>query len=396
MPESLGKIHALRHAPGSRNGASSDGVALVHDYLLIMRGAEQTFSVISSMWPEAPIYTLLHDPGATNGYFSDRRIVASRLRYLRVRQANFRGLLPLFPREVERLSMAGRRLVVSSSSAFAHGVRVEPGATHVCYCHTPFRYAWHDFSRTVRRARWYTRPVLARMLRHAQNWDVDASRRVTHYIANSQLTRERIADFWGRDATVIHPPVAVQQFHIAEPEDYFLVVAALTGHKRVEVALEAAVRTGQRIKVVGTGPDFRRLVSIYGSTAEFLGRVNRRELAELYSRARALVVPNVEEFGLAAVEAQASGRPVLGATVGGTCETVVNGQTGVLVTPENVGAVAEAMTQVDWEGFSPTLIRQHAAQFSTTAFKRRFGEEIARLTGEPYDASTAGPHAVTA
>lgn len=348
-----------------------------------MRGAERTFATISSIWPDAPIYTLLHDPEALNGFFEGRDVHASSLRHLGVRQKGFRRLLPLYPRAAERITPQGFDVVVSSSSAFAHGITTEPGTAHVCYCHTPFRYAWHDYARTVREARLYTRPLLARTLRRMRDWDVRAAQRVTHYIANSQLTRERISEFWGRDASIVHPPVDVERFFVAEPHDYFLVVAELTRHKRVEVALEAAAKAGQQIKVVGAGPELKRLARIYGSTAQFLGRVSDRELPALYAHARALVVPSVEEFGLAAVEAQASGRPVLGATVGGTCETVVDGETGVLVAPENVGALAEAMTQVDFEAFAPQGIRRHAEQYSVESFKRRFSAEVARLLGEP-------------
>jgi glycosyltransferase involved in cell wall biosynthesis len=380
-----------RSPAGTRDGAgpyaraplAGASVALVHDYLLVMRGAERTFSVIGSLWPDAPIHTLLYDESGTNGYFDERRVHASSLRHLGARQANFRRLLPFFPRAAQSLRLGGHDLVVSSSSAFAHGVRTDPGAVHICYCHTPFRYAWHDYARTVRRARWYVRPFLSHTLQRIREWDVEASTRVTHYIANSKLTHERIGDFWGREASIIHPPVDVDRFHTAEPEDYFLVVAELTGHKRVEVALEAAVRAGRPIKVVGSGPDLRRLERSYGSTVQFLGRVPERVLRDLYARSRALVVPNVEEFGLAAVEAQASGRPVLGATVGGTCETVIDGETGVLVTPENVGALAEAMSQVDFDSFSPQRIQAHAARFSVRCFKERFAAEVARLTGAP-------------
>jgi glycosyltransferase involved in cell wall biosynthesis len=367
----------------STSGTDGRRIALVHDYLLVMRGAERTFSTMSSLWPDASIYTLLYDRTGTNGYFEDRDVHVSGLRRLGANQGNFRRLLPLFPHAVERMRPDGCDVVVSSSSAFAHGIGTEPGAIHVCYCHTPFRYAWHDYARTVRAARWYVRPALARTLQHVRDWDRAASGRVTHYIANSQLTRERIGDFWGRDASVVHPPVEVEKFHVSEPEDYFLVVAELTGHKRVDVALEAAVRAGQPIKVVGGGPELKRLARTYGSTATFLGRVPEHQLRDLYARCRALVVPSVEEFGIAAVEAQAAGRPVLGTTVGGTSDTVVDGETGVLVTPENVGALAEAMTQVDFGAFSSAAIRRHAARFSATAFKERFSAEVARLMGTP-------------
>jgi glycosyltransferase involved in cell wall biosynthesis len=354
--------------------------------MLVMRGAERTFAEMSACWPQAPIHTLLYDSGALADGFAGREVHASYLQRLGVRQRHFRYLLPLFPRATESLATDGYEAIVSSSSAFAHGIGTDPGAVHVCYCHTPFRYAWHDFARTVRHTSWYLRPLLSRSLRRMRDWDLEASKRVTHYVANSQLTRERIAEFWGREASVVHPPVDVHKFHVDEPDDYFLVVAELTGHKRVDVALEAAGRAGRQFKVVGGGPDLKRLARTYGSTAHFLGRVTEPELRDLYARAQALVVPNVEEFGIAAVEAQASGRPVLGATVGGTCDTVVDGVTGVLVTPENVGALAEAMTQVDFEAFSPDVIRRHASQFSAAAFKERFAAEVARLVGEPITA----------
>jgi glycosyltransferase involved in cell wall biosynthesis len=356
-------------------------VALAHDYLLVMRGAERTFLEMSSVWPDAPIYTLAHDPAGTGGHFRGRRIVTSPLRYLGLRQSNFRRFLPLFPRAIERLRPTGYDLVISSSSAFAHGIPTDPDTVHICYCHTPFRYAWHDYARTLRDTRRLARPMLGGTLRRIRAWDAEASKRVTHYIANSELTRERIAEFWGREASVVHPPVDVERFHIAEPDDYFLVVAELMGHKRVDLALEAAARAGRPIKVVGAGPELKRLSRTYGSTAQFLGRVPEAQLCNLYARARALIVPNVEEFGIAAVEAQASGRPVLGATVGGTCETVIDGKTGILVPPENVGLLAEAMTQVDFDAFSPGLVRQHAMGFSKAVFKERLFAEISRLMG---------------
>jgi glycosyltransferase involved in cell wall biosynthesis len=352
--------------------------ALVHDYLLVMRGAERTFSKIASLWPDAPIYTLLYDATGTEGRFGDREVRASTLRHLRVRQHNFRRLLPLFSKATERLPLQEYDVIISSSSAFAHGVRRSPGSVHVCYCHTPFRYAWHDYADVVGQSNRYARPFVARLLRGIRDWDLESSKHVTHYVANSQLTRERIHDFWGRDAAVVHPPVDVHRFYTAPPEDYFLVVAELVRHKRVEVALEAASRAAQPIKVVGSGPEFKRFARTYGSTAEFLGRVSDRELLDIYAHARALVVPNIEEFGIAAVEAQASGRPVLAASVGGTCETVVDGETGVLVTPENVGALAEAMSQVDFESFSPQRIQSHAAKFSVPAFQQRFIAEVSQ------------------
>jgi glycosyltransferase involved in cell wall biosynthesis len=356
-------------------------VALVHDYLLIMRGAERTFAAIAECWPDAPIFTLLYDSDRTEGAFAHRTVQTSYLERLRIRQSGFRRLLPFFPRAAERLPIQDYELIVSSTSAFAHGVRPRPGAVHVAYCHTPFRYAWHERDGALGTLPSPLRPLVRHTLSRIRHWDLDASQRVTHYVANSEVTRQRIRDCYGRDATIVHPPVEVERFSLGEPEDYFLVVTEIVPHKRVANALEAARRAGCRIKIVGSGPDLRRLSREYDSSADFLGRVPDGKLADLYRRARAVVVPNVEEFGIAAVEAQASGRPVLATDAGGARETVVTGATGVLVPPEDVDALAQAMREVDWAGFDQARIREHAMGFSRDEFKRRFSAEVARVSG---------------
>ena len=376
---------ALRRSP-----VLSSSTALVHDYLLVMRGAERTFAAISDCWPDAPIFTLLYDRDGTNGAFAARSIHTSYLQRLPLRQSSFRLMLPLFPRAAERLPVSEYDLVVSSTSAFAHGVIARPEAMHVAYCYTPLRYAWHERERGLAEAPRALRPALGRILERVRAWDLAAARRVTHYIAISELSRQRIQDFYGRDATIVHPPVAVERFSVGEPEDFFLVVSELVRHKRIDNALAAARRAGKPIKVVGGGPELSRLRREYGDRATFLGRRSDSELADLSQRAIALVVPNVEEFGIAAVEAQAAGRPVLAADAGGARETVVPGQTGVLVPPEDIDALAEGMAETDWGGFDPQAIRQHARRFSTEAFKQRFTATVAELAGvEPSGASDA-------
>jgi glycosyltransferase involved in cell wall biosynthesis len=367
---------SLSRAP---TGATADAakvaegsVALVHDYLLVMRGAERTFACITDCWPAAAIYTLLWDPAEMQHRFRGHAVHTSYLQRAGLRQPGFRRLLPLFPDAVGRLPLSAYDLVISSSSAFAHGVRTAPGAVHVCYCHSPFRYAWHEYDRALREARPYLRPALKWILRYVRAWDRQAAGRVTHYIANSEQTRERIQDFYGRDAEVVHPPVDVERFRQAVPEDYFLVVSEVIGHKRVELALEAARRAGRPIKVVGGGPELKRLARRYASAGTtFLGRLSDAELADVYARARAVVVPNVEEFGIVAVEAQAAGRPVIAANAGGTRETVIDGQTGVLFPPGDVDALAQAMRDTDFESFSPIRLSEHAQRFSPDAFRER-------------------------
>lgn len=363
-------------------------VALVHDYLLVMRGAERSFAAIADCWPQAPIYTLLYDRAETHGFFAGHEVQASYLQHLRIRQPHFRWFMPLFPGAAERLRLPEVDLVISSTSAFAHGVLLPASTIHVAYCYTPFRYAWHERDRALSEIPFPLRAAVGRSLAGIRKWDLEASRRVTSYIAISELARERIRNYYGRDAPIVHPPVDVDRFSIGEPEDFFLVVTELVPHKRVGDALEAARRAGQPITVVGGGRELKRLSREYGSSATFLGRISDTELAGLYRRARALVLPNSEEFGIAAVEAQASGRPVLAVDAGGARETVVSGQTGMLVPAGEVDVLAEAMREVDWEGFDPRRIREQAERFSPAEFKRRFVAEVARLTG--HSAPTIG------
>ena len=354
---------------------------LVHDYLLVMRGAERTFAAMAECWPSSDVYTLLYDPHGTQYKFARHNVTASYLQYLGLRQHNFRRALPLFPRAAESLPVQDHDVVVSSSSAFAHGIRVAPGAAHVCYCHSPFRYIWHERERGLTEVPKAVRPVLTRALDRVRDWDRRAAASVTRYIANSEVTRARIQEFYGRDCALIHPPVDVDRFELGEPEDYALVVTEIVRHKRVDLTLEAARRAGQRVKVVGTGPELADLQERFADTAEFLGRVPDGQLDRLYANARMFIMSNVEEFGIAAVEAQAAGRPVIAAAGGGALETVVDGQTGVLVAPGDVDALAEAIRYTDFESFSPACAQLNARRFSVDSFKERLRDEVAKAAG---------------
>jgi glycosyltransferase involved in cell wall biosynthesis len=353
--------------------------ALVHDFLLTPRGAERTFVEMAACWPGAPVYTTLYDHRAMGDRLAGHTITASGLNRLGLDSTNFRGLLPVMPRAVESLPVDGRPLVVSSSSAFAHGVRPDPGAVHVCYCHTPFRYVWHERERALTDAPGIVRRPLAKVLDRVRAWDVRASGRVTHYVANSRLTQSRIAASYGRDSTVIHPPVDTKRFGPPRnPDDYFLFVGEVTTHKRVEYAIEAARAAGAPLKVVGDGPDRARLSAMGLPHIEFLGRLGDDELRELMAHARALIVPNVEEFGIAAVEGMAAGRPVVAPAAGGTLETVVDGVTGVLFDPEHPREIAEILASVDFERFDGVTIAEHARRFSAERFRDEFRQFVER------------------
>lgn len=360
--------------PNAREGSLS--VLLVHDYLLVMRGAERSFTALCDLWPDAPVASLLYDPRVFGDRLAGHSVRTSPLQRLGARQSTFKVLLPLMPWATERLDVSGKDLVVSSSSAFAHGVRADPGAVHVCYCYTPFRYAWYEQEAGLEQSPRLARPLVAATLRRIRKWDRRAASRDTHYIAISRISQERLARYWDVDAPIVHPPVELTRFAPGEPEDFVLVVCELVRHKRVEVALEAARLAGVPIKVVGGGADEQRLRGLYGEHAEFVGRLDDEELARLYARARALVMPNVEEFGIAAVEAQASGTPVVAAAAGGALETVIDGETGVLVAPGDVHALAAVLSDEQLTRFDPARAVGNARRFSVAAFGAGIREQV--------------------
>jgi glycosyltransferase involved in cell wall biosynthesis len=339
------------------------------------------FAALADCWPSAPLYTTIYSETGTWGRFAGRDLRTSWLQRLGVGQSHFRPLYPLYPGAVSRLPVAEHDLVISSSSAFAHGVRPDDDSVHICACHTPFRYIWYERDLALSAAPRALRPLLAALMARNRRWDLAAAARVDHYIALSTQAQRRIEETYRREATVVLPGVDVDRFTPAVAEDFFLVVGEVVPHKRVERALQAAALARVPIKVVGDGPDLERLQSVYGSSATFLGRVGDGELARLYPRARALVIPNPEEFGLVSLEAQASGRPVIALDGLGGRDSIVDGVTGVLVSEATPEAFAEVMREVDFDRFDPAAIRRNAERFSLEGFQRSFVGEVERLTG---------------
>jgi glycosyltransferase involved in cell wall biosynthesis len=354
---------------------SGESVVLAHDYLLVMRGAERTFAAMADEYSQAPIFTLLYDESGTGARFAGHAVTTSWVQRLRPSQRNFRRLMVLYPRAIERLRLPACDVVLSSSSAFAHGVRVPPGSVHVCYCHAPFRYAWYEQDRALREVPAPLRPLLGLQLARMRRWDLAASARVDSYIANSELTRERIRRFYGRDCVIIHPPVETDRFTPATPDEALLVVSELVTHKRVHVALEAARRARVPIRVVGSGPDHAALSAAYPE-AQFVGRTGDAALADLYARARAVIVPGIEEFGITAVEAQAAGRPVIAARAGGALETVLDGHTGLLAALDDPDSFAHAIRELDELAFDPAAAVRNAERFSVAEFRRRLSAHV--------------------
>lgn len=362
-------------------------IALVHDYLLVMRGAERTFAAIAELYAEAPIFTLLYSARGTNRRFEGHALGTSPLQRLGITQEGFRRLLPLYPTAIGRLQLPPCDVVLSSSSAFAHGVQVPARALHVCYCYTPFRYAWYEQERAIAEVPRPLRMLLRHQLGRIRRWDLEASRRVDAYIAISQLSRERIKRYYGREAVVINPPVETERFTPASPGDSLLIVSELVRHKRLHIALEAARRARAPIRVVGSGPDLEALREAYPE-ADFLGRADDEQLAGLYAEARAVVVPSMEEFGIVAVEAQAAGRPVIAASAGGASETVLDGQTGRLARLDDIDSFVSAIESLDSLDFEPAHAAQNAERFSVATFKRRLSQHIEQLLDKGSDPDT--------
>jgi glycosyltransferase involved in cell wall biosynthesis len=335
-------------------------------------------AALHRIYPQAPIYTLL---------VSERNRDAEVLRGMDLRTSFVHRLplaqrwhepyLPLFPIAIESLDLTGYDLVLSSSHVCAKGVIPAPEALHICYCHTPARYAWDLGPLYLRRLnplkRWYAAAVMHRL----RMWDLTTSARVDHFIANSRFVAQRIRRYYRRCATVIHPPVDTRFFTPGEGAgDYFLVVSRLTAYKRVDLAIEAFNRLGLPLVVIGDGPERRRLASRAGSTIKFLGRVSRKEVRDHMRGCRALVYPGKEDFGITPVEAQATGRPVVAYGAGGALETVVDQVTGVLFAEQSTDAVCEAVTACVGLSFDRDAIRQHALQFDSDLFCRKMIEFV--------------------
>jgi glycosyltransferase involved in cell wall biosynthesis len=357
----------------------TDRIALIHDWLTGMRGGEKCLEVLCELLPGATLFTLLHKPGTVSPAIERLPIRTSLVQRLPFAGSMYRHYLPFFPRAIERFDLSGYELIVSSSHCVAKGVIPPSGALHVCYCHTPMRYAWEMFDDyfSVQRVGWVKHQVLKRVARSLRRWDAATADRVHHFVANSHYVRERIRRCYGRHAEVIYPPVDTSFFSVsASSGDYFLVVSALAPYKRVELAVEAFNRLGIRLLIVGSGPEEKRLKVLAKRNIEFLGWQSNERLRDLYAGCRALVFPGVEDFGIVPVEAMASGKPVLAFAKGGALETVIPGVTGLLFTEQTAASLIEAVRRFDEGRFSPSLIRAHALRFDREVYRRRMKQFI--------------------
>ena len=357
-------------------------VALVHDFLLDVRGAERVFLALCDLFPEADLFTAVYDERGTEGRFADRRPATSFLQRTRPNARTFRALLPLYPYAMEALDLRGYDLVISSSSAWAHGVIADADAIHLCYCHNPFRYAWNAREVTLSKYDPLRRAMLGFVFQRWRQWDWIAAQRVDFYAANSETTRKRVKRYFGREADVLYPPVETTRFAPGPVGNDYVVLSELMPHKRIDLAVEAFSELQVPLTVVGNGPDARRLRRIAGPSIRFTGRVSDDEAAALLSSARALVVTATEEFGIAAVEAQAAGRPVIALNEGGVRETVVEGETGVFFERPEPASLVEAVRGFDPLAVDPQACVDNAARFDVSHFRHGLRALVERALEE--------------
>jgi glycosyltransferase involved in cell wall biosynthesis len=347
-------------------------VALIHYWLLGMRGGEKVLEGICRLFPEADIFTLFYDPEAVSPLIRSHTVKAS---FLNPFRGVYRSLLPLMPMALEDFDLRSYDLVISSESGPAKGVLTSAKSRHFCYCHTPMRYLWELYPAYRREFGESTlkRVALAPVANYMRLWDYASAARVDGFMANSQNVAHRIWRTYRRRSTVVHPPVAVDTFRYKPPEGYFLMVGEMVPYKKLNYAIRVFGRSGRKLKIVGHGPEFKALKRLAGPHVEFCGHVTDSELGDLYSRCRALVVPGEEDFGITMVEAFASGKPVIAFARGGAMEIVENGR-GVLYpeqTEDSLGDALESFDRIEPQMDPQTSIRC-ARKYSEAAFEARF------------------------
>ncbi len=347
--------------------------AIVHYWLLKMRGGEKVLEALCELLPGADIFTLFYDPARISPAIRSHRVRASFLQPFRFA---YRSLLPLMPMALESFDLRDYDLVVSSESGHAKGVIVPSSARHVCYCHTPMRYLWDLYP--AYRNEWthsrFKRVLMTPLANYLRLWDYSTAARVDDFVANSENVRRRVWRTYRREAIVIHPPVHVEQFYWKPADDYYLIVSELVAYKRIDSAIRVFARNGRKLKIVGDGPEYKALNRAAKDNIEFCGRVSDAQLRDLYAQCRAFLMPGEEDFGIAAVEALASGKPVIALGRGGALETVPLSDPlgGILYDEPTDASLQHALDTWDRleRDLDPPALQAYAARFSAAEFAR--------------------------
>ena len=359
-------------------------VAIIHYWLVGMRGGEKVLEALLRMFPQADIFTHAYDPASVSPLIRSKRVTTTSVGKLPFATKLYQKYLPLMPRALEELDLSGYDLVLSSESGPAKGVIAPPGTPHICYCHSPMRYLWDQYHVYRDSAGLLSRALLPRLAHRLRGWDVTSAARVDSFVANSTHVAARIEKYWRREAAVVHPPVPVQDFAPVAPDergDFYLWVGELAPYKRADLAVAAFTKMGKPLVVIG-GPKSaeKKLAAQAGDTVRFMGKLPFEDMRSYMAKAKALVFPGEEDFGLVPVEAMAAGRPVIAYGRGGALDTVIDRETGLLFHEQSTEAIIEAVEAFETEGLEdldPTALARHARAFDESAFRRGMADVLA-------------------
>lgn len=349
-------------------------IALVHEYLNQFGGAERMLLALCAIFPDAPIYTLFYDRNATGGVFEGRDVRTSFLQKIPFVKKYHRGFPLLMPLAIEQFDFSDFDVVVSISASFAKGIITKPYTKHICICLTPPRFLWDDSHKFVEEFGYskLIKNFLPPFISYLRVWDREASYRVDEFWAISNFIKERIKKYYSKDSEIIYPPINVSKFYVShDSDDYFLMAGRLVAYKRFDLGIKAFNKLGFPLKVVGIGPELEKLKKMANDNIEFLGLVSDDRLANLYSKSKAVIFPQEEDFGIVPLEAMASGRPVIAFRSGGAVETIVEGKTGLFFDEQTVDSLAYAVKNFDPNKFDPAVCRAQAERFDVAVFKQK-------------------------
>ncbi len=364
--------------------------ALFHDNFAQMGGAERVTEVLHHTLPGADLFTTLSVPERLSAHLQATPIRTTWMQRLPAKAKFFRHYFLFYPLAVEAVDLRGYDLVVTSCFGFAKGVRRDRNAVHVCYCHTPMRWVWRADDYFAKEKVGLLKKIFLNLaLRPLRWWEVRAAKRPDLYIANSQVVQQRLRDAFGIDSVVIPPPIETSRFHLdpSAPDDYFLVLSRLVPYKRIDLAVRAATELALPLKVIGSGPDLDRLKSLAGPTVQFLGRQSDAEVNQLVSRCQALLFPGEEDFGMAPLEINSAGRPVIAFHGGGATETIVEGLNGLFFHEPTVASLVEAIRTFQTRTWDPEAIQRHARGYDTVVFQQRIRDFLDHATNGRLSAS---------
>jgi glycosyltransferase involved in cell wall biosynthesis len=357
-------------------------VAIIHYWLVGMRGGEKVIEALCEMYPQADIFTHVYDPEMVSDRIRQHRVIPTFINALPRAAKMYKTYLPLMPLALEQIDLSGYDLIISSESGPAKGIIPPSDAIHVCYCHTPMRYIWNMYHQYRNGAGRLARLMMPPLTHYLRMWDVTSAARVDSFVANSTTVARRIHRYYGADAVVINPPVDTKAFSIAAPSDlgdYYLMAGELVSYKRPDLAVRAFNETKQKLVVIGGGEMLEEIRRLAGPTVKVMGSQPFEVLKHHYARCRALIFPGEEDFGMVPVEAMASGRPVVALGRGGATETVKDGVSGVFFPEQTVEAIASAVERLTHIEFDSRKISAHAEQFGREQFFQKMRTHIDSL-----------------